>query len=193
MWVRRRRPNGRTHNTPSQEALQLKQHREVPPSPASACGKMGSLATLDLIVEGCCAYIEGDDRGPKLWDRVSTVLASVRARTTVVLASGHVESGEGSNGALHSACWRVLNSQFDPRQHMESQEEQTEWEGEAHTGPHNWARVRRSRARECQVKGCEKAETWTNQTRYRDLRSHLLTVVRRYKLAVSRSQDGTTH
>ena len=144
-----------------QEALQLNQHREVPPSPASACGKMGSLATLDVIVEGCCAYIEGDDRGPKLWDRVLTVLATVRARTTVVLASGHVESGEGPNGALHSA-------------------QSTNTNGERLVGActtqnltlvNTWKSQRRGAdgvgwgsARESQVKGCEKAETWTNQT-----------------------------
>ena len=42
--------------------------------------------SMDLFVAGCYAYIEGDDRGAKLWDHVSTVLASVRARTTIVMA-----------------------------------------------------------------------------------------------------------
>ena len=61
---------------------------------------------MDLFTAGCNAWIEGDDRRTKLWDRVPTVLASVKARTTIVMAgdfNGHVECAEGPNGDLHPA------------------------------------------------------------------------------------------
>ena len=95
--------------------------------------RVKSRGDLDLFIAGCYAYIERDDKGAKLWDHVSTALASVRARTTIVMASdfnGHVESGRGPNGPPPSAEQQYQrsetdrcehNSQLDPREHVESQ------------------------------------------------------------------------
>ena len=112
MGLRRKGHDGRPHNTRLQEALQFTHHGEVLRPLSDACGKMGSGAREDswqrgsLLIARCYANIEGDDRGAKWWDRLSTVWASFRATTTIVMAgdfNGHVEAGARPNGPLHLA------------------------------------------------------------------------------------------
>ena len=71
--------------------------------PVALAGRWGAVrikneGNMDLFIAGCYAFVEGDERATKLWDHISTVLAAVRARTTIIMAgdfNGHVEAGEG--------------------------------------------------------------------------------------------------
>ena len=170
---------------------------------------------MDLFIAGCYGYVEGDERGTKLWDHISTVLAAVRARTTIIMAgdfNGHVEAGEGPNGPLHPAESTNENGEKIisvctthnltlVNTWKASAADQTEWNGETHVGPqgtkqrvdyfavseHAFEEVEQVKA---QIKAAMRLRPGGVKPG-RELFDHIpLTMVHRYKLAVKKTRKG---
>ena len=190
--------------------------------PVALAGRWGAVrvkneGNMDLFIAGCYAYVEGDERGTKLWDHISTVLAAVRARTTIVMAgdfNGHVEAGEGPNGPLHPAESTNENGEKIisvctthnltlVNTWKASAADQTEWNGETHVGPqgtkqrvdyfavseHAFEEVEQVKA---QIKAAMRLRPGGVKPG-KELFDHIpLTMVHRYKLAVKKTRKSET-